>query len=77
MLNEGKKKAWSKIAEECVKAYNKTVHTVTGFSSAYLMNGESTDLLPPELKIINNYSKNLEQDRKVALFRSKKITRIQ
>lgn len=70
--NDGKKKAWSKTAGECVKAYNQTVHTVTGFSPIYLMNGESTDLLPPELKIINDRSKNLEQDRKIALLRSKK-----
>jgi len=67
MLNNGKKKAWSKVAEECVKAYNKTVHTVTGFFPVYLMNGEPTDLLLLELKIINDYSKNLEQDLKVAL----------
>ena len=70
--NDGKKKAWSKIAEVCVNAYNKTVHTVTEFSPIYLMNGESSDLLPPELKIISDCSKNLGQDRKIALLRSNK-----
>lgn len=60
-----KKKAWSKIAEECVKAYNNTVHTVTRFSPTYLMSGESTDLLPPELKDKNKNSNNLEELRSV------------
>ena len=36
------------------------------------MNGESTDLLPPKLKIINDCPKDLEQDRKIALLKSKK-----
>ena len=53
--NDEKKKAWPKITEECVNAYNKTVHTATGHSPIYLMNGESTDLLSPKLKIINNW----------------------
>jgi len=70
--NNSKKRAWSNIAKECVEAYNKTDHTVTGYSPIYLMNGESTDLLPPELKNINDNPKNLEQDRKIALLKSKK-----
>ena len=44
------KTAWPKIAEECTNKYNETNHTITGFSPKYLLSGEPTDLLPPELK---------------------------
>ena len=72
-LNEKEKKsAWSKIAEECTNKYNETNHTITGFSPKYLLSGEPTDLLPPELKEKNKNTKNLEEDRKIALLKTKK-----
>lgn len=72
-LNEKENKsAWSKIAEKCVQKYNETNHTVTGFSPKYLLSGEPTDLLPLELKEKLKYTHDLQQDRKIALLRTKK-----
>ena len=72
-MNESKGKInWSKIAEECRNRYNETNHSVTGFSPKYLLYGESTDLLPPELKEKEALTRNLEDDRKIAFQRSRK-----
>lgn len=72
-INESKGKSnWSKIAEECRNRYNETNHSVTGFSPKYLLYGESTDLLPPELKDKLLFTRNLEEDRKLAFQRSRK-----
>lgn len=50
-INENKKKrAWTTVAKECVKIYNETEHTVTGFAPKYLMEGENVSILPLELK---------------------------
>lgn len=73
MINEKTKKiAWSTVAEECRKKYNETDHSVTGFSPEYLLNGESTDVLPPELKNNDTYRRNLEEDINLALLRTRK-----
>lgn len=70
-INESEGKTnWSKIAEECRNRYNETNHSVTGFSPKYLLSGESTDLLPHELKEKQLLTKSLEKDRKIALQRS-------
>ncbi|GBP01105.1 hypothetical protein EVAR_2357_1 [Eumeta japonica] len=70
-MNESNGKGnWSKVAEECRNRYNETNHSVTGFSPKYLLSGESTDLLPNELKERQLLTKSLEEDRKVALKRS-------
>ncbi|GBP11657.1 hypothetical protein EVAR_77780_1 [Eumeta japonica] len=67
-MNESNGKGnWSKVAEECRNRYNETNHSVTGFSPKYLLSGESTDLLPNELKERQLLTKSLEEDRKVAL----------
>ncbi|GBP48943.1 hypothetical protein EVAR_32277_1 [Eumeta japonica] len=69
-MNESNGKGnWSKVAEECRNRYNETNHSVTGFSPKYLLSGESTDLLPNELKERQLLTKSLEEDRKVALKR--------
>lgn len=71
-LNSREKKiAWTTGAKECVEAYNSTNHTVTGYSPRYLLNGEPTDLLPPEL-VEQIEPKKLEEDRQKAFLRSKK-----
>lgn len=70
-MNESKGKTnWSRLAEECRNKYNETNHSVTGFSPKYLLCGESTDLLPKELKEKQLLTRNLEEDRKIALQRS-------
>lgn len=43
-------RAWTKIAHECVEKYNKTIHSVTGFSPSYLLYGTDATILPKELK---------------------------
>lgn len=44
------KKAWTTIAQECVKKYNETQHTVTDFAPEYLLYGTDVTILPHELK---------------------------
>ena len=66
-INEEKKKmAWTTIAQECIKRYNETVHTITGFAPKYLLEGETTTILPEELKQCKT-PKDLQEDRKTAL----------
>ncbi|XP_048000465.1 uncharacterized protein LOC125237440 [Leguminivora glycinivorella] len=66
-INESDAKiAWTTIAQNCVKSYNETEHTVTGFAPKYLLNGTDATILPNELKHQKtNY--DLTQDRKKAL----------
>lgn len=67
VINEKEKKmAWTIIAHNCVRKYNETEHTVTGFAPEYLLNGTDVTMLPMELK--QEYPKhNLIQDRETAL----------
>jgi len=67
VINEKEKKmAWTTIAHDCVKKYNETEHSVTGFAPEYLLNGTDVTMLPMELK--QEYPKhNLIQDRETAL----------
>lgn len=44
------KKAWTTIAQDCVKKYNRTEHTVTKFAPEYLLYGTDVTILPNELK---------------------------
>lgn len=58
--------AWTTIAHECVKKYNETEHTVTGFAPEYLLNGTDVTVVPKELK--QEYTEyDWMQDRKTAL----------
>jgi len=71
-INEKQEKsAWTSIAHECVEKYNKTEHTVTGFSPQYLLQGASTAILPEELKY-EKTSENLRKDREIALENTRK-----
>lgn len=47
---DGKKKAWTTIAHECVEKYNRTNHTVTGYAPCYLLYGIDVTVLPNELR---------------------------
>jgi hypothetical protein len=69
-INEKTKKiAWTTIARECVRKYNETEHTVTGFAPSYLMDGTDVSILPNELKQ-SNTEKDWMQDRRIALDRT-------
>ena len=66
-MNESDTKiAWTTIAHNCVKQYNETEHTVTGFAPKYLLHGTNISLLPTELKHKTSDS-DLIQDRKRAM----------
>lgn len=66
-----KKKAWTTIAKECTDRYNKTEHTVTGFTPKYLLDGTDTSSLPDEIKKRNN-KENWIRDKELALERTRK-----
>ncbi|XP_050523377.1 dynein regulatory complex subunit 7-like [Daktulosphaira vitifoliae] len=68
-INSGDKKAWSKIAEECVEEYNNTTHSVTKFSPSYLLFGVKSYIVPNELQ---EKTFNLEKDREQAIINSNK-----
>ncbi|XP_025262545.1 uncharacterized protein LOC112637319 [Camponotus floridanus] len=71
-INEKKRKsAWTTIAHECVEKYNKTEHTVTGFSPQCLLEGTNTAIIPEELKLKTTH-RDLLEDRKTALENTKK-----
>lgn len=38
-IYENGNKSWPKVAEECVKDYNNTIHSSTGFTPNYLLTG--------------------------------------
>lgn len=58
--------AWSTIAHNCVKNYNETEHTVTGYAPKYLLYGTDVTILPNELKQ-KKTEYNLFQAREKAL----------
>lgn len=68
-MNENDKKlGWTKVAEKCMKEYNRTRHSVTRFQPAYLLYGERSGMLPVELQ----QSSDLESDRRAAFENSRK-----
>lgn len=51
-INEKERKiAWTTIARECVKKFNETEYTVTGFAPAYLLEGTDVTILQSQLKL--------------------------
>lgn len=66
-INENNTKvAWTTIAHHCVKNYNETIHSVTGFPPKYLLNGTDVTILPNELKL-KKTEYDLTKDREKAL----------
>jgi hypothetical protein len=61
-------KAWSSVSAQCVREYNETPHSSTGFAPNYLMNGVRNDIVPEELL----QPSDLVTDRKIAFERSLK-----
>lgn len=61
-INETKSRAWSKIAEKCTDEYNRTEHSVTGFSPEYLLFGKADPIVPEEL----TKKRSLSNDREAA-----------
>lgn len=57
----GRLKPWSRIAEECVEEYNRTIHSVTRFPPCYLQDGTEVTLSPIDLN-----ENDLNEDRKQA-----------
>lgn len=71
-INEKEERiAWTTIARECIDKYNKTEHTVTGFTPKYLLDGTDTSILPEEIKRRNN-KENWIRDKGLALERRRK-----
>jgi len=70
-IYENKERPWTSIAEECVKEYNTTIHSSTGFTPNYLLTGIDNSILPKELE--KNKEENLEENRSIAFENSKKI----
>lgn len=65
-INEEKnKRAWTSIAHECTKMYNKTEHTVTTFTPEYLLEGKNINILPQELRQ-EKTEEDLQKDRQIA-----------
>lgn len=65
-INDNDRRAWSVIADECVKEYNSTDHSVTKFSPNYLMDGQDSLIVPPQL----HQKGDLEKDRAQARLNS-------
>ena len=65
-LAESPKRAWTVIAHECVREYNQTTHSSTGFAPEYLASGEESHIVPPEFIV----PRDLERDRAQALLNS-------
>lgn len=61
-LNEGEsKRAWSSVAHTCVDEYNNTIHSSTGFTPNYLMNGVIPEYAPKEFIEIRDFVKDKEE----------------
>ena len=65
-INSGDKRAWSRIAAECVEEYDRTNHNLTKFAPDYLMYGKTSEIVP---KLLIEH-RDLQKDRCAALLNS-------
>lgn len=68
---EHRNKSWPVVAEECIKDYNNTIHSSTGYTPNYLLTGKESSILPEPLEI--NNKENWKINKKIAYENSKKI----
>ena len=55
------KKCWTSLVQGCVQEYNDTIHTSTGFTPNYLMNGIHPELVPKILDGKHDFLKDREK----------------
>lgn len=65
-INSDDRRAWPKVAQECVDEYNRTDHSVTKFAPDYLMYGKRSNIVPNELV----QPRDLANDREKAMLNS-------
>ena len=70
-IYENGNKSWPQVAEECVKDYNNTIHSSTGFTPNYLLTGLNYSFLPDELN--DNNLTNVVNNIEIAFRKSKEI----
>lgn len=68
---ENRNKSWPIVAEECIKEYNNTNHSSTGYTPNYLLTGKESSILPEPLEV--NNKENWEINKKIAYENSRKI----
>ena len=59
------------VAEECIKEYNNTIHSSTGFTPNYLLTGIDNSILTEQLD--ENNKLNFKKNREIADAKSKKV----
>lgn len=70
-MKKKKSQSWTTVAQECVRKYNETEHTVTGFAPIYLLEGTNVSILPDELRNTDTQDEWVK-NRKIALERTKR-----
>lgn len=65
-INENRNKSWTAVSAECIEEYNQTTHSATGYSPAYLLFGQKSEIIAENFK----KESNLEEDKKKAVANS-------
>lgn len=60
--SDTRNKPWSVLADECLREYNSTQHSVTKFAPEYLLLGKRDEIVPAQL----SGDRDLEDDRRTA-----------
>ena len=61
-------RSWARVADRCLDEYNRTRHSTTGFAPAYLLHGNTSEIIPTELQ----RPSSLEADREKAALNSRR-----